>query len=552
MASKKPLEIDMIAGSQLRDTQGEMLSVDGADISDLQAGRGRLNDNHGKGFFNSIGKVTGAKKIFKEEDCDNDRQKYYWNKVKAPFIYVKGYLYDDEDHPNARAAAAILRNIHKSDSPLQLKASVEGGVVARGIADSSLLARTKIHSVALTFTPANNNTLVEPISLNKTDYDEVSDMELIKSVMHLAETNVPSFRHIVRDASATKVQNNLSKLVELMRELGIEGEIHIPSKQQILQKALEQKIESNVMKIKELVSVLKDGGDLEKGMKNAIAGALTAAAISSTPSSISEDTISSSKPKVESKVAKKTHKDVFNDISKRNPLLAAIGHIESSGADNIGHKTIDNKSSMHHGHTAGGPFGMMPHAAAFIIKKDPKLAQKYPHLKEAAQDIGANHEKFTEAMNSDPELAGDFAEALFNRNKSKTKSESQLVYSWLNGLKGSWNKFKEGGEEAINSHPYVQKVISKYSEISPKREIAQENKDLTKALTAGYGGASSPSDRVSGSVIQAEVIDKPGFKYITCDQCGKEQVHAKYQVKCRNCGHGLSFAKLEAVIRGIR
>src|SRR5665213_3220212 len=108
----------MIAGSQLRDTQGEMLSVEGADISELEAGKGRFNDNHGKGFFNSIGRITKAKKIFKREDCDDKRHEYYWDKVKAPFVYVAGYLYDDEDHPNARAAAAILRNIHKSDTPV--------------------------------------------------------------------------------------------------------------------------------------------------------------------------------------------------------------------------------------------------------------------------------------------------------------------------------------------------------------------------------------------------------------------------------------------------
>src|SRR5688500_5534694 len=202
--SKDPLEIDMIAGSQLRDTQGEMLSVDGADIADLQIGRGRLNDNHGKGFFNSIGKVTSAKKIFGPEDCEDDRHKYYWEKVKSPFIYVRGFLYDDEDHPNARAAAAILRNIHKSDCPLKLKASVEGGVIARGLKDSNLLARTKIHSVALTFTPANQNTLVEPLNLKKTNVDWEEDKRLIKSVVHLAMTNVPSFRHITRRASAEK------------------------------------------------------------------------------------------------------------------------------------------------------------------------------------------------------------------------------------------------------------------------------------------------------------------------------------------------------------
>src|ERR1035437_1753241 len=188
--AKKPLEVDMCAGSQLRDTQGEMLSVEGADISELEAGRGKLNDNHGKGFFNSVGRITSAKKIFKEEDCEDDRQRYYWNKVKTPYLYCRGQLYDDEDHPNAKAAAAILRNVHKTDCPLRLRASVEGGVIARGISDPTLLARTKIHSVALTFVPANNSTLVEPLNLNKSSYDQDADMELIRSVIHLAETNV--------------------------------------------------------------------------------------------------------------------------------------------------------------------------------------------------------------------------------------------------------------------------------------------------------------------------------------------------------------------------
>jgi hypothetical protein len=248
--AKKPLEIDACAGSQLRDTQGEMLSVEGADISELEAGKGRWNDNHGKGFFNSVGRITHAKKIFKEEDCQDDRQRYYWNKVKAPYVYVKGYLYDDEDHPNAKAAAAILRNVHKADCPLKLKASVEGGVVSRGISDPSLLARTKIHSVALTFTPANVATLVEPLSLDKSHVDESADMELIRSVIHLAETNVPSFRHIERDASASKVVSNIEKIANLIKG---NKEVNIPTKQEILEYALEAKIQKNVSSIHDLV-----------------------------------------------------------------------------------------------------------------------------------------------------------------------------------------------------------------------------------------------------------------------------------------------------------
>lgn len=246
--AKRPLEIDMCSSSQLRDTQGEMLNVEGADISELIAGKGRLNDNHGKGFFNCLGKVTAAKKIFKAEDCEDDRQRYYWEKVKSPYIYVKGELFDDEDHPNAKAAAAILRNIHKSDCPLKVKASVEGGVVARGISDPAYLARTKIHSVALTFVPANQATLVEPINLNKSEFDIEADMVLIKSVMHLARTDVPSFRQITRVASAEKIENNLNKICE---SLGVELPFEI--KQDLIRDSLHAKIEENVRRIHSLV-----------------------------------------------------------------------------------------------------------------------------------------------------------------------------------------------------------------------------------------------------------------------------------------------------------
>ncbi len=538
----------MIAGSQLRDTQGEMLSVEGADISDLEAGKGRLNDNHGKGFFNSIGRITGAKKIFKKDDCENERQEYYWDKVKAPYIYVKGYLYDDEDHPNARAAAAILRNIHKSDVPLQLKASVEGGVLARGISDSSLLARTKIHSVALTFTPANNATLIEPISLNKSEIDEAADMLLIKSVLHLAETNVPSFRHIVRDASATKVQNNLYKLVDLMKELGIEGDITIPSKAKILEKALEQKIQANVAKIRELTTLLREEQEpMDKGIKNTLAAAGMGAAMAMSPAKIAPEPPAPAQVE-QAKPAKRSADQVYADVSKQYPLLGAIGMKESSGGKNVNHATLED--GPHKGHTAGGMFGMMPNSAQFILSKDPELAKKYPKMVEASKDMNNNHKQFTELFNNDPEAAADFAISYFKRTKGKTKSEKQLAYSWLNGLKGSWNKLKEGGHSAFDEHPYVQDVMEEYQKLKPKK--AEQKKALKKAMTAGYGGAGSPTDLTGGGVIQSESLEsgRPGFKYITCNNCGKEQVHAKYQVKCRECGSGMSFEKLYDAMRG--
>lgn len=261
MTTNKRLWLDCVAGSQIRDSQGEMLSVEGADISEMIAGRARWNDNHGKGMFNSLGMITEAKKIFKAEDCENDRHTYYWEKIKAPYIYAKGYIYNDEDHPNARAAAAILRNIHKNDSPLKMRSSVEGGVVARGINDPTLLARTKIIQVALTFTPANQATLVEPLELSKSinKSQEAADQVLIKSVQHLAIKNVPSFRQIERRASAEKISDNLNKIQDLSDKLGLDKTLPDINPDVFAVDALKKKILRNVVRVSEMAKALTAG-----------------------------------------------------------------------------------------------------------------------------------------------------------------------------------------------------------------------------------------------------------------------------------------------------
>ena len=541
-----------------------MLSVEGADISELQAGKGRWNDNHGKGFFNSIGRITQAKKIFKEEDCDDDRQRYYWNKVKAPYVYVKGYLYDDEDHPNAKAAAAILRNVHKVDCPLKLKASVEGGVISRGISDPSLLARTKIHSVALTFTPANNATLVEPLSLDKSQYDEAADMVLIRSVMHLAETNVPSFRHMARDASASKVRSNIEKIVSLMKG---DETIDIPTKQEILQYALEAKIQNNVSMIHEMIEE-----ELDKGLKDAIMGAAMSGAAalnpSPSPSTVPPTPQVQQASQAQPAQPKVTHASIYSDISKKYPVLGAIGRIESNGGENLKHPVIDKKvlknfygiehgKSMNEGMSAGGAYGIMPLSAAFIINKDPELAKKYPKLAEAAKDVHKNHKLFTEALNNDPNIDADFAVSLYNRNKGKTRSDKQLIYSWLHGLKGSWERLKNQGSKSFDSNPYVQKVMQEYVKMHPPKAAHKSKKPkLNKALSAGYGGSGAPTANTGGGVLQGEALDDgrgskdKSFKYVVCNDCGKEQIYSKYQVKCRECGKSFPMEKLHKLFLG--
>lgn len=546
--AKQALWIDGILGSQLRDTQGETLSVEGADISELESGKGRWNDNHGKGFFNCLGRITDAKKIFKEEDCDNDRQRYYWQKIKTPFIYGKGYLYNDEDHPNAKAAAAIIRNVHKVDSPLKVKLSVEGGVVSRGLRDPTLLARTKIHSCAITFVPANQATLVEPLNLDKSA-DFEADMVLIKSVMHLSQTNVPSFRHITRDASAEKIENNIN---ELMKALG-SSEEGLKLKQQLIQDSLESKIADNVEMIHQLVHE-----ELEKGgkLKSFIAGAGLAGALAYAPTEMKNNavhTIQDNAAKWSKQLFNQgggnagnmptpagNHQKVYQRIVKEEPILGAIAHVESAGGTNYNHEKDKN------GWSAGGMFGMRPTAAQFALRTNPDLAKKYPDLAEAANDINKNHKMFTDKFNEDPEVAADFAKAMFNRNKTKTKNDNMLIHSWNHGLKGTWDKYKgEDGENAINNDEYVQKVLKAMAKQKGQREV------VAKALIAGYGGAGAPGSLMGGSVLQGESL-APRLKHITCDNCGKEQVYGKFQVKCREpgCGKAFSMAKLEKFFSG--
>lgn len=540
--AKKPLEIDCVAGSMLRDTQGEVLSIEGCDISKLENGTAIWTDNHGKGFYNNIGRITYGKKIFKAEDCEDDRQRYYWDKIKAPYIYAKGYLYDDEDHPNGRAAAAVVRNIHKTDSPLKMKASVEGGVIARGINDPSLLARTKLTGVALTLTPANNATLVEPLNLDKSSSWE-SDLILIKSVMHLAETNVPSFRHIVRDASATRVHENISKISELIEQLGLENSISTPSKQQIIEKAIEHKIYNNISHILESLDDSSD--DLVKGLREALAGAAMTTALGL--GSPAEAKTSMNLKKIPS-----SHQEAYRTVSGSNPILGAIGLTESNGGTNYAHPKIKDPKSPHFGHTAGGMFGMLPNTAALVVKHDKDLAKKYPSIAKAAKDVSKNHGTITNIFNSNPEAAIDFANSYLNRNKEKTKNIPMLIYSWNHGLKGTWNKYHKSGMDPILDSDYVKKTVDHLRRIKYSNASKNPQPKMEKALTAGYGGAGVPTGGAGGSVLQTESLDdgRVSFKYMTCDKCGKEQIYAKHQVRCRSCGKNFSLEQLDKVMSG--
>jgi len=522
--ASKRLWIDMCAGSELKDTQGETLSIEGCDISELEAGRGRFNDNHGIGFSNNLGMITEAKKIFKREDCDSKRQEYYWDKIKASYVYVKGYLHSDEDHTNAKAAAAILRNIHKDDSPLSLKASVEGGVIARGIKDPTRLARTKLSQVALTFTPANNATLVEPLNLDKSAPNWEADKQLIKSVMHLAETNVPSFRHIERHASANTIHDNILKIQELAKTVGIEIELKESNPDDIMKQAVMHKVSSNIYKINELVKALsetpRDTFQQDIG---------TLKSNPATPTKPLDDTASQANLKTQS-ASKVQSNNVFKLHASK--AMRDPEHLESVHKDLISRGTHPTKAKA-----------VIDKVRLHMVKSDESM-EKGDGLKTIKNIL----------------VAGALAQGAHSiGNKSKSPAREPSSISREAQIHTHNSKIKDP-DAMIDPKQYgydSKKPGSKKDFLKRRKKLKGDLKSMVvkKALTAGYGGAGAPGGLTGGGVIQSESLDDgrtkkaettDGITYISCDLCGNEQAYMQHQVKCRKCNKNFSLTKLQS------
>jgi hypothetical protein len=149
--------IDGIAASEHLDSSGESLSIQGMDISSLGGPDSILNWEHGSKDRPSqvVGKVTFAKKILKESDAKTKREKYFWNKVKKPMVYIKAELFDGVGHSGAQDVAAMLRYNNKDkgdDSRLVVGFSIEGGKMEKkGMVVTKSIAR----DVAITVKPCN-------------------------------------------------------------------------------------------------------------------------------------------------------------------------------------------------------------------------------------------------------------------------------------------------------------------------------------------------------------------------------------------------------------
>lgn len=175
------LKIDGIATNGALDSSGEILNVDGIDITDLIEGKGVLNWEHEKSSEDTIGAIIYAKKIESEKDCETDRQKYFWKASGIPYVYVIAELFDDEEHPGAVAAAALIRYYAKRKEKLLAGFSIEGQTLTR---KGNMLDRSVARKVALTLRPCNKACIAGLIedakasqALGKTQIDAPSTIQ---------------------------------------------------------------------------------------------------------------------------------------------------------------------------------------------------------------------------------------------------------------------------------------------------------------------------------------------------------------------------------------
>jgi hypothetical protein len=156
--------LDGILTNSHVDSSGEIVDVAGMDISDILEGKAQINYEHepnGPDPEDTLGTLRFAKKIFKAEDCDDDRQKLYWAACNKPFIYIIGELADDALHPGAICLAALLRFYARQGGKMMIGWSVEGSTLKR---DGNVLQRSVARKAALTLRACNKACLAGLVS----------------------------------------------------------------------------------------------------------------------------------------------------------------------------------------------------------------------------------------------------------------------------------------------------------------------------------------------------------------------------------------------------
>ncbi len=166
--------VDGVASSECIDSAGEIVSLSGLDCSSLIGGA--LNFEHlNTNPDHILGKVLDYKKIFSEKDCDTARQKYFWKKIKIPFLYIIGRLFDDKKSSSKEIAALLQDDAEHPDERPMIGFSVEGNKLP-GAKEGMTITHSIARKVTLTHMPANK-TCVAELMPKKSDKSKKDDFD---------------------------------------------------------------------------------------------------------------------------------------------------------------------------------------------------------------------------------------------------------------------------------------------------------------------------------------------------------------------------------------
>lgn len=192
--------MDGIGLSSCVDSSNERIVIENADISDWEDGKGLCNwehrgpDSSGSSPLDIVGKIIYCKKILKESDCENDRQRMYFDKIKGEkYVYVVMRLYDGAGHPGAIALAAQIRDHVANNEPIACRLSVEGTVLERDPSDKGVLTKVICKSVAITVKPCNRTcdtgVLADPLAPKGFELKEEKDAgDILASIANAQKT----------------------------------------------------------------------------------------------------------------------------------------------------------------------------------------------------------------------------------------------------------------------------------------------------------------------------------------------------------------------------
>jgi hypothetical protein len=184
--------ISGIGACETIDSSGEVLKMDGLDISSLERD-GLFNYEHESKTASSIvGKILKAKKIFSEKDCENESQLKFWKQVNTPYLWVMGELFDDVGHSEAMNIAAMLRydvkakaeNKYPEGMSQLIHLSVEGAKLRK---EGNIVIRSIARKISITLVPCNKVAAAEihiqqePNKSEKKKNGKVPDLSIFKS-----------------------------------------------------------------------------------------------------------------------------------------------------------------------------------------------------------------------------------------------------------------------------------------------------------------------------------------------------------------------------------